>query len=273
MTQELNFYERSFAKSNSSKYGADDIVGNSPAMGELKKTIKHIAYSKSNVLILGESGTGKELVAHAIHSEYHGEDKPFVCVNCAAIPSELLESELFGYEEGSFTGAKKGGKIGMFQAADGGTLFLDEIGDMSLAAQAKILRALQEKRITRVGGEDSIPVDVRVIAATNKDLRKEIREGRFREDLYHRLSVVVIRMPSLAERKEDIPLLIDYFLEKKEQEYENKKMRITEEAIYELQQLAWTGNVRELENYIERLCIFCDEIITADDVKKYASYY
>jgi transcriptional regulator with GAF, ATPase, and Fis domain len=144
---------------------------------------------------------------------------------------------------------------------------------MSLAAQAKILRALQEKRITRVGGEDSIPVDVRVIAATNKDLRKEIREGRFREDLYHRLSVVVIRMPSLAERKEDIPLLIDYFLEKKEQEYENKKMRITEEAIYELQQLAWTGNVRELENYIERLCIFCDEIITADDVKKYASYY
>ena len=248
------------------------IIGNSEAMRHILQMVDRLALTTEKVIILGENGTGKELVARRIHEYSRRRDKPFVAVNCAAIPLELIESQLFGHEKGSFTSAIKMHK-GDFEKASGGTLFLDEIGDMSLAAQAKILRALQEKRITRVGGEDSIPVDVRVIAATNKDLRKEIREGRFREDLYHRLSVVVIRMPSLAERKEDIPLLIDYFLEKKEQEYENKKMRITEEAIYELQQLAWTGNVRELENYIERLCIFCDEIITADDVKKYASYY
>ena len=248
------------------------IIGNSEAMRHILQMVDRLALTTEKVIILGENGTGKELVARRIHEYSRRRDKPFVAVNCAAIPLELVESQLFGHEKGSFTSAIKMHK-GDFEKASGGTLFLDEIGDMSLAAQAKILRALQEKRITRVGGEDSIPVDVRVIAATNKDLRKEIREGRFREDLYHRLSVVVIRMPSLSERKEDIPLLIDYFLEKIEQEYENKKMRITEEAVYELQQLAWTGNVRELENYIERLCIFCDEIITADDVKKYASYY
>lgn len=214
MTQELNFYERSFAKSNSSKYGADDIVGTSPAMGELKKTIKHIAHSRSNVLILGESGTGKELVAHAIHTEYHGDKKPFVCVNCAAIPSELLESELFGYEEGSFTGAKKGGKIGMFQAADGGTLFLDEIGEMPLQMQAKLLRVLQDKKVKKVGSHEAKPINVRIIAATNRNLEEMVKEGSFRDDLYFRLNVISVNIPPLRERIEDLPILAGVLIHK-----------------------------------------------------------
>ena len=259
MTQELNFYERSFAKSNSSKYGADDIVGNSPAMGELKKTIKHIAYSKSNVLILGESGTGKELVAHAIHSEYHGEDKPFVCVNCAAIPSELLESELFGYEEGSFTGAKKGGKIGMFQAADGGTLFVDEIGEMPLQMQAKLLRVLQDKKVKKVGSNEAKPVNVRIIAATNRDLEAMVREGTFRDDLYFRLNVISVNIPPLRERVEDLPMLVGVLIHKVSGNPYMDAKGISPQAMEYIKKYDWPGNVRELENVIEHAANFVDE--------------
>ena len=270
MTQELNFYERSFAKSNSSKYGADDIVGNSPAMGELKKTIKHIAYSKSNVLILGESGTGKELVAHAIHSEYHGEDKPFVCVNCAAIPSELLESELFGYEEGSFTGAKKGGKIGMFQAADGGTLFLDEIGEMPLQMQAKLLRVLQDKKVKKVGSNEAKPVNVRIIAATNRDLEGMVKEGTFRDDLYFRLNVISVNIPPLRERVEDLPMLVDVLIDKVSGNPYMDAKGISPEAMEYIKKYTWPGNVRELENVIEHAANFVgsDGIIHVNNLPK-----
>lgn len=270
MTQELNFYERSFAKSNSSKYGADDIVGNSPAMGELKKTIKHIAYSKSNVLILGESGTGKELVAHAIHSEHHGEDKPFVCVNCAAIPSELLESELFGYEEGSFTGAKKGGKIGMFQAADGGTLFLDEIGEMPLQMQAKLLRVLQDKKVKKVGSNEAKPVNVRIIAATNRDLEAMVREGTFRDDLYFRLNVISVNIPPLRERVEDLPMLVDVLIDKVSGNPYMDARGISPEAMEYIKKYPWPGNVRELENVIEHAANFVgsDGIIHVNNLPK-----
>ena len=270
MTQELNFYERSFAKSNSSKYGADDIVGNSPAMGELKQTIKHIAYSKSNVLILGESGTGKELVAHAIHSEYHGEDKPFVCVNCAAIPSELLESELFGYEEGSFTGAKKGGKIGMFQAADGGTLFLDEIGEMPLQMQAKLLRVLQDKKVKKVGSNEAKPVNVRIIAATNRDLEAMVREGTFRDDLYFRLNVISVNIPPLRERVEDLPMLVDVLIDKVSGNPYMDARGISPEAMEYIKKYPWPGNVRELENVIEHAANFVgsDGIIHVNNLPK-----
>lgn len=270
MTQELNFYERSFAKSNSSKYGADDIVGNSPAMGELKKTIKHIAYSKSNVLILGESGTGKELVAHAIHSEYHGEDKPFVCVNCAAIPSELLESELFGYEEGSFTGAKKGGKIGMFQAADGGTLFLDEIGEMPLQMQAKLLRVLQDKKVKKVGSNEAKPVNVRIIAATNRDLEAMVREGTFRDDLYFRLNVISVNIPPLRERVEDLPMLVEVLIDKVSGNPYMDARGISPEAMEYIKKYPWPGNVRELENVIEHAANFVgsDGIIHVNNLPK-----
>ena len=270
MTQELNFYERSFAKSNSSKYGADDIVGNSPAMGELKKTIKHIAYSKSNVLILGESGTGKELVAHAIHSEYHGEDKPFVCVNCAAIPSELLESELFGYEEGSFTGAKKGGKIGMFQASDGGTLFLDEIGEMPLQMQAKLLRVLQDKKVKKVGSNEAKPVNVRIIAATNRDLEAMVREGTFRDDLYFRLNVISVNIPPLRERVEDLPMLVEVLIDKVSGNPYMDARGISPEAMEYIKKYPWPGNVRELENVIEHAANFVgsDGIIHVNNLPK-----
>ena len=270
MTQELNFYERSFAKSNSSKYGADDIVGNSPAMGELKKTIKHIAFSKSNVLILGESGTGKELVAHAIHSEYYGENKPFVCVNCAAIPSELLESELFGYEEGSFTGAKKGGKIGMFQAADGGTLFLDEIGEMPLQMQAKLLRVLQDKKVKKVGSNEAKPVNVRIIAATNRDLEAMVKEGTFRDDLYFRLNVISVNIPPLRERVEDLPMLVDVLIDKVSGNPYMDAKGISPEAMEYIKKYPWPGNVRELENVIEHAANFVgsDGIIHVNNLPK-----
>lgn len=270
MTQELNFYERSFAKSNSSKYWADDIVGNSPAMGELKKTIKHIAFSKSNVLILGESGTGKELVAHAIHSEYYGEKKPFVCVNCAAIPSELLESELFGYEEGSFTGAKKGGKIGMFQAADGGTLFLDEIGEMPLQMQAKLLRVLQDKKVKKVGSNEAKPVNVRIIAATNRDLEAMVKEGTFRDDLYFRLNVISVNIPPLRERVEDLPMLVDVLIDKVSGNPYMDAKGISPEAMEYIKKYPWPGNVRELENVIEHAANFVgsDGIIHVNNLPK-----
>lgn len=259
LTDELNFYEKSFKKANSSKYSADDIVGKSPAMGELKNTIKHVAFSNSNVLILGESGTGKELVAHAIHSEHYGTHQPFVCVNCAAIPSELMESELFGYEEGSFTGAKKGGKIGMFQAADGGTLFLDEIGEMPLHMQAKLLRVLQDKKVKKVGSNEAKPVNVRVISATNRDLEQMVQEGTFRDDLYYRLNVISLRIPPLRERVEDIPLLVEALVKKVSANPYIRATKVSPRAMEYIKQYHWPGNVRELENVIEHAANFVDE--------------
>ena len=228
------------------------IIGNSKAMQNVFKMVEKVAPTNERVLIVGPNGTGKELIARRIHECSKRRNKAFIAVNCAAIPAELIESQLFGHEKGSFTSAVKMHK-GDFEQANGGTLFLDEIGDMSLSAQSKILRVLQEKQITRVGGESAIPIDVRVIAATNKDLHREIHEGRFREDLYHRLSVIPIKMPSLSERREDIPLLIEHFMAKIEAKNENRKITIGQDAIDALQELPWTGNVRELENSIERL--------------------
>ncbi|MDD3725147.1 MAG: sigma-54 dependent transcriptional regulator, partial [Bacteroidales bacterium] len=222
----------------------------------------------ARVLVTGENGTGKELVAKALHQISQRKNNVFIEVNCAAIPSELIESELFGHEKGAFTSAIKQRK-GNFEQADGGTLFLDEVGDMSLSAQAKVLRALQENKINRVGGEKDISVNVRVIAATNKDLREEISKGNFREDLYHRLSVIVIRVPALRERKEDIPLLIDYFLDSYSKETNIQTPKITKGAIKKLQERDWSGNVRELKNSIERLAILCEKHIEEKDIDKY----
>ena len=259
LTDELNFYEKRFMQANSSKYSADDIIGESPAMRQLKNTIRHVSFSKSNVLILGESGTGKELVAHAIHSEYFGDDKPFVCVNCAAIPSELMESELFGYEEGAFTGAKKGGKIGVFQAADGGTLFLDEIGELPLQMQAKLLRVLQDKSVKKVGSNEAKKINVRLIAATNRNLEEMVKEGTFREDLFFRLNVINLRIPPLRERIEDIPLLVEALIEKVSGNPYTRAEGISPRALEYIKKYSWPGNVRELENVIEHAANFVDE--------------
>jgi DNA-binding NtrC family response regulator len=245
-----------------------EMVGDSAAMREVKETIAKVAPTEARVLITGPNGSGKELVARWLHEKSNRAAAPFVEVNCAAIPSELIESELFGHEKGSFTSAIKQ-RIGKFEQADGGTLFLDEIGDMSLSAQAKVLRALQENKITRVGGDKDIAVHVRVIAATNKDLKKEIEENQFREDLYHRLSVILIKVPSLEERKEDIALLVNKFLLDIAGEYGSKQKEIDEKGIKELENHPWTGNVRELRNVVERLVIMSGERITSDEVKKY----
>lgn len=247
---------------------AFDIVGNSAPIQEIKETIEKVAPTDARVLITGENGTGKELVAKWLHEKSARSASPLIEVNCAAIPSELIESELFGHEKGSFTSAHKQ-RSGKFEQANGGTLFLDEIGDMSLSAQAKVLRALQESQITRVGGDKKIKVDVRVLAATNKDLKKEIGEGRFREDLYHRLSVMIIQVPALRERKDDIPLLVDHFLNQISQEYGTAAKLIDEKAISQLQKYDWTGNIRELRNIVERLIIMSNDGITEGDVKKY----
>ena len=228
-----------------------------------------MAATEARVLITGPNGSGKEMVAKQIHEKGTRATMPLVEVNCAAIPSELIESELFGHEKGAFTGAMSK-RIGKFEQADGGTLFLDEIGDMSLSAQAKVLRALQESKITRVGGDKEIRVNVRVIAATNKDLRREIAEGNFREDLFHRLSVIVIHVPPLAERREDVPLLADKFLNDVAGEYGSPVKEIEPAAMQYLQSLPWTGNVRELRNVVERLVIMCGDRISLDDVKLYA---
>ncbi|PSL06358.1 sigma-54-dependent transcriptional regulator [Cecembia rubra] len=248
-----------------------DMVGESPAIKQVKETIEKVAPTDARVLITGPNGTGKELVAHWLHQKSNRSEAPFIAVNCAAIPAELIESELFGHEKGSFTSAVKQ-RIGKFEQADGGTLFLDEIGDMSLSAQSKVLRALQEHKITRVGGDKDIKVDVRVLAATNKDLKKEIEDGKFREDLYHRLSVILIQVPALKERKEDIALLVDKFLEDIAKEYGTAKKDISKEAIAKLQEFPWTGNIRELRNVVERLVILGDKTICLEDVKKYADY-
>ncbi len=247
-----------------------DIVGQSAAINKVKDIIDKVAPTNSRVLITGANGTGKELVARWLHEKSNRSDMPFVEVNCAAIPSELIESELFGHEKGAFTSAIKQRK-GKFEQADGGTLFLDEIGDMSLSAQAKVLRALQENKITRVGSDKDIEVNVRVIAATNKNLQKEIEAGHFREDLYHRLSVIIIHVPSLNDRVEDIPILADHFIELICSEHGMPKKTITPKAISELQKIKWTGNIREFRNVIERLIILCSKEINDQDVKSFAN--
>ena len=246
-----------------------NIVGESTAIGEIKKLIDTVAPTEARVLITGGNGSGKELVARQLHEKSERAAGPFIEVNCAAIPSELIESELFGHEKGAFTSAIKT-RQGKFELADNGTLFLDEIGDMSLSAQAKVLRALQESKISRVGGDKDFKVNVRVFAATNKDLRKEIESGNFREDLYHRLSVIVMRVPSLSERKDDIPLLADHFLSMISEEYGQPKKEITASALKALQDLKWSGNVREFRNVIERLVILSPKAIDDKMVKAYA---
>lgn len=244
------------------------MIGSSSAMDEVRNMIDKVAPTDARVLITGPNGSGKELVARQIHEKSGRAKKPLIEVNCAAIPSELIESELFGHEKGSFTSAVKQ-RIGKFEQADGGTLFLDEIGDMSLSAQAKVLRALQENKITRVGGDKDLKVNVRVIAATNKNLKKEIEEKKFREDLYHRISVILIKVPPLKERKQDIPDLVNKFLADIAGEYGAKPKNITQQAIELLQSHEWTGNVRELRNVVERLVIMSDNPITHEEVIKY----
>lgn len=246
----------------------EQIIGDSERISRVKRLIEKVAPCEARVLITGENGTGKELVARWLHAKSARAAAPFVEVNCAAIPSELIESELFGHERGAFTSAVKQRK-GKFEQADGGTLFMDEIGDMSLSAQAKVLRALQENRISRVGSDKDVEVDVRVLAATNKNLREEIARGNFREDLYHRIGVVVIKVPPLRERSEDIPALIAHFVRSISAEYRTAPKRIDDEAVAALQAMPWTGNIRELRNVIERLIILSEERITADDVKLY----
>lgn len=257
---------KTLKKKIESKY---QMIGQSEALGTIRDMIAKVATTDARVLITGENGTGKELVAREIHEQSNRSLGPFVEVNCAAIPSELIESELFGHEKGAFTSAIKQRK-GKFELAEYGTIFLDEVGDMSLSAQAKVLRALQEHKISRVGGDGDVAINVRVIAATNKDLKEEIAAGRFREDLYHRLSVILIKVPSLKERSSDIPLLADHFLTEICREMGMQKKEIAPEAIEILQQYSWTGNIREFRNVIERLIILGDKTISANDVKTFA---
>jgi DNA-binding NtrC family response regulator len=256
---------KTLKKKLSKKY---EMIGETAALSEVKEMMDKVGPTDARVLITGPNGSGKELVARGLHERSNRASAPFIEVNCAAIPAELIESELFGHEKGAFTSAHKQ-RIGKFEQATEGTLFLDEIGDMSLSAQAKVLRALQEHKINRVGGDKDINVNVRVFAATNKDLRKEIAENRFREDLYHRLSVIVIQVPPLKDRKDDIPLLVDKFLEDIAQEYGTKKKSLNDKAIKALQDYDWSGNIRELRNVTERLVIMCGEEIGEEDVKKY----
>ena len=248
--------------------GTGDIIGESKPIQNIKQTIDKVASTDARVLVTGENGTGKELVARWVHDKSQRADGPFVEVNCAAIPSELIESELFGHEKGSFTSAVKR-RIGKFEQANGGTLFLDEIGDMSFSAQAKVLRSLQENKIYRVGGDKPIDVDVRVIAATNKDLEQEIAQKTFREDLYHRLSVLLIDLPPLKDRKDDIPLLANHFMQEICTEYGMPRKEFEDEAIEKLKALPWSGNIRELRNVVERMAIMCENTITAADVEHY----
>jgi DNA-binding NtrC family response regulator len=254
-------------KKVSKKY---EMIGDSKAIKNIKNIIEKVAPTDARVLITGENGTGKELVAHWLHEKSERTKAPMIEVNCAAIPSELIESELFGHVKGSFTGANKD-RIGKFEAANGGTIFLDEIGDMSLSAQAKVLRALQENKISRVGSDKDIKVNVRVIAATNKNLKTEIVKGKFREDLYHRLAVILIHVPSLNERSEDIPLLVSFFANQIAKEQGTAVKLFSEKAIKLLQNYKWTGNIRELRNVVERLIILGGKEVTEKDVKLFAS--
>lgn len=257
--KELNLYKDEFKKVNSAKYSLDSIISESKSMHKIKELTKRTAKTNSNVLILGESGTGKELFAHAIHSISRRSNAPFIKVNCGAIPYELLESELFGYEEGSFTGAKKGGKIGKFKAADGGTIFLDEIGDLPMNMQVKLLRVLQDKEIEKIGSNSSEKVDVRIITATNRDLEEMVSEGKFRLDLYYRLNVLTIKVPPLRERKDDIPILSEHLIQKISRRENIRVDRISDSALEYLKRYNWPGNVRELENILERAINFLDE--------------
>ena len=262
--------ETQLLKTTVKKIKGSSIIGETPEIQEIKAMIEKVAPSDARVLITGGNGSGKELVARSLHDLSNRAKMPYIEVNCAAIPTELIESELFGHEKGAFTSAVKD-KKGKFELASGGTLFLDEIGDMSLSAQAKVLRALQENVIQRVGGEKDVKVDCRVVAATNKDLRKEIAEGRFREDLFHRLAVILIHVPSLNERRADIPLLSNYFLKLICQDHGIPLKSLNDKALKTLSELDWTGNIRELRNIIERLVILCDQEIDATDVHKYAN--
>jgi transcriptional regulator with GAF, ATPase, and Fis domain len=257
-------------KSTVKKFKGSSIIGETEGIVKIKDMIEKVAPSDARVLITGGNGTGKELVARSLHDNSNRRKMAFVEVNCAAIPSELIESELFGHEKGAFTSAIKD-KKGKFELASGGTLFLDEIGDMSASAQAKVLRALQENVIQRVGGERDIKVDCRVVAATNKDLRKEIEEGRFREDLFHRLAVILIHVPSLNDRKEDIPLLAEHFLTMVCAEHGVSRKSFSDSALNQLKVTDWTGNIRELRNIIERLVILCGQEISGNDVKMFAN--
>ena len=247
-----------------------EMIGESKAIAKIKDMIEKVAATDARVLITGPNGTGKELVAHWLHQKSERANGALIEVNCAAIPSELIESELFGHVKGAFTSAVKD-RAGKFEAANGGTIFLDEIGDMSLSAQAKVLRALQESRIQRVGSDKDIKVDVRVVAATNKDLKKEIEEGRFREDLYHRLAVILVQVPPLNDRREDIPLLVDYFAGKISEEQGTAVKSFSPKAIKLLQEYDWTGNIRELRNVVERLIILGEKEVSENDVKLFAS--
>ena len=247
-----------------------EMIGESDAITHIKEIIEKVATTDARVLITGPNGTGKELVAHWLHEKSDRVKAPMIEVNCAAIPSELIESELFGHVKGSFTGANKD-RAGKFEAANGGTIFLDEIGDMSLSAQAKVLRALQENKIQRVGSDKDIKVNVRIVAATNKDLKKEIAEGNFREDLYHRLAVILIKVPALNDRREDIPLLVNFFADKIAKEQGTPKKEFSKEAIKLLQEYDWTGNIRELRNVVERLLILGEKEVSENDVKLFAS--
>lgn len=247
-----------------------EMIGESEPINHIKEIIDKVASTDARVLITGPNGTGKELVAHWLHEKSSRSQSPLIEVNCAAIPTELIESELFGHVKGSFTGALKD-RPGKFEAANGGTIFLDEIGDMSLSAQAKVLRALQENKVARVGSDKDISVNVRVVAATNKNLQKEISEGKFREDLYHRLAVILINVPPLNERREDIPLLVDFFTNKISEEHGTVNKHFSKEAIQLLKEYNWTGNIRELRNVVERLIILGEKEVSANDVKMFAS--
>ena len=257
-------------KSKIQRSSLTPMIGSSEALKNIQSTVDRVAPTDARVLITGSNGTGKELVARWLHEKSARKEAPLIEVNCAAIPSELIESELFGHEKGSFTSAHKQ-RIGKFEQANRGTIFLDEIGDMSLDAQAKVLRALQEKKITRVGGDKEIQVDVRVLAATNKDLKEEIKNGKFREDLYHRLAVIIIEVPPLRERLEDIPLLVEHFIGLICEDHRAKPKNISREALQALQELPWSGNIRELRNVVERLVILSGSSIQQEDVNKYVN--
>jgi len=262
--------ETKVLKKTVQRFKGSSIIGETPEIIQIKEMIAKVAPSEARVLVTGENGTGKELVARSLHDNSSRKGKPFIEVNCAAIPAELIESELFGHEKGAFTSAVKQ-KKGKFELATEGTLFLDEIGDMSASAQAKVLRALQENVIQRVGGEKNISVTPRIVAATNKDLRKEIDEGRFREDLFHRLSVILIHVPSLNDRKEDIPLLADHFLTEICKDHGIPRKKFTDDALEALKNTNWSGNIRELRNIVERMIILCDQEITGFDVNTFSN--
>lgn len=266
-TKELEVENTRLKKKVSKNY---QMIGESPEIEQIKEMIEKVAPTEARVLITGPNGTGKELVAHWLHQKSERSKGPMIEVNCAAIPSELIESELFGHVKGAFTSANKD-RAGKFEAANGGTIFLDEIGDMSLSAQAKVLRALQENKVQRVGSDKDIKVDVRVITATNKNLKEEIEEGRFREDLYHRLAVILIKVPPLNDRRDDIPLLVDYFTGKISNDHGTTQKKFTSKAIKLLQEYDWTGNIRELRNVVERLIILGGKEISEEDVKSFAS--